>query len=431
MKSKIIILLLSIINTFYVFAGDIEPRDLKLFREGEKIVLSFSAYIPEKTVHADRRLLVTPQLYNDNGAALMETFSVTGKRMERKEKQKSLLAGRSAGDNSIANGSNGSTMFYVASILYESWMENELFLLLKVEEEGCCTREDIGAMTAMGPLDLPLPYQPSLPEVAALPSDVTQKVVEYPFLRLIDLDGSGDRSTSVRFKTASSELDMSFSSNRENVKKIANGIDLVNSDLRTRLEKITIVGFASPEGDKQLNMRLAENRAKALSQYLQQEMGIPAETFEVQSGGEDWDGLLELVRKSDMQYKDEIINIITNYPVDTRNDRLKQIGGGRPYRSIYDVLYPQLRDACYINVWYSEKEDEAAITINNAIALIASLRYDEALRSLSVVEGDSRSWNVIGTCYLLLGDYKEARIWLGKAVAAGDKEAEKNIELIK
>jgi len=52
------------------------------------------------------------------------------------------------------------------------------------------------------------------------------------------------------------------------------------------------------------------------------------------------------------------------------------------------------------------------------------------LESLLSVEHDPRSWNVIGTCYMLQGDYPKARIWLEKAIAAGDEDAKKNFDLI-
>ena len=431
MRYKIIIILLFFITISSAGATGIEPRDVKIFREGDKVILSFSAYIPEKTVRSDYRLLITPQLYNNNGIASTDIFTVTGSKMSKREKQKTRLT-KSITVNSNVNAVNGSTMLYTRSVAYQSWMENSLSLRLLMEEEGCCSTEDLGTTTSAGPFNLPLPHSPAIPEVIVLqPSEVTKKTIEYPFLRLINQDGSGDRTTSVRYKSGSSNLDLSFSSNAINTDKIINGINLINKDSRTRLEKITIVGFASPEGNNQQNMKLAENRANALSQYLQQKMNIPEATFEIQSGGEDWTGLLELVKQSDMNYKEEVIDIITNTPPAQRNERLKQLEGGRPYRSIYDVLYPQLRDACYINVWYSETKDESAETINNAIALIATLRYDEALKGLFTVESDPRSWNVIGTCYLLQGDYPKARIWLEKAVETGNKEAEKNLKLIK
>ena len=428
MKGKITILFV-IICFFSAIAGNIEPRDVKLFREGENVILSFSAYIPEKTVQANHRLLVTPQLYNDNNTVSMKLFAVTGSKMEKRDKQKKRLNKDKPAD-SYVNSSNGSTMLYAASIPYEAWMNNTLSLHLLLKEEGCCEVKDLGLIQVEHSVVLPLPHAPVLQEVQPIQSEAAKMSDKYPFLRLIDKDGAGDRSTSVRFRVSSTRLDLSFSSNAENVQKIKEGIRLVNNDEKTRLEKITIVGFASPEGNRKQNLQLSEGRAKALGRHLQQEMNIPEKTFEIQSGGEDWVGLLELVIQSEMNYKNEIIDIITNHPAEKRNERLKQLGGGRPYRSIYDVIYPQLRDACYINVWYSEKEDKAAETINHAISLIATLRYAEALESLLSVEHDPRSWNVIGTCYMLQGDYPKARIWLEKAIAAGDEDAKKNFDLI-
>ena len=429
MRSKLIIFLLSIINIFSAVAGDIETKDLKLFREGDKVVLAFSAYIPEKTVRSNYRFIVEPQLYNNNGAVSTELFTITGNQMVKREKQKRRLDKNRAASN-YANTSNGSTMFYTASVPYESWMEGTLYMRLLIKEEGCCSIEDKDAITATGAINLLLPCAPFTSEVATLPSEVTEKKTEYPFLRLINGNDQGERGASVRFKAASSSFDLAFSSNTENRDRIKDGVRLVSSNPRTNLEKITVIGFASPEGNSQLNMKLSEERAKALSRHLQREMNLPETMFEIKSGGVDWDGLLELVNQSDMNYKDEIINIITNTPPEGRNERLKQLGGGRPYQSIYDVLFPQLRDACYISVWYSEAMDEAAEIINNAIGLINNMRYDEALKSLSTVENDSRSWNVIGTCYLLQSDFSNARVWLEKAVEAGDKEAENNLNLI-
>ena len=426
----IIILLFVVTNLFYVVAGDIETKDLKLFRDKANIGLSFSVYVPENTVRTNRRMLVTPQLYNDNGMVSMTPFTVTGKQMEKREKQKRRL-NKNDSTSSFVNTTNGSSMFYVTSTLYERWMSNTLFLRLLIKEEGCCSEEDPGVIMVMGSLNLSLPHSPSLPEAQLIPSQVTQTAGEYPFLRLIDKDGEGgDRSTSVRFRGSDYNIDLLFSSNAEHVEKIKEGIRLVNSDKQTRLEKITIAGFASPEGNQQRNLELSENRAKALCQHLQQEMNLPVSIFEIQSGGEDWMGLLELVKKSDMEYKEDIINIITKQPAEKRKSLLQQLAGGRPYKSMYDVFYPQLRDACYINVWYSEKEDETANIINSAIRLISTMRYDEALKHLFAIEQDPRSWNAIGSCYILQGNYTQARVWLKKAIEAGDKEAEKNLNLI-
>jgi hypothetical protein len=53
--------------------------------------------------------------------------------------------------------------------------------------------------------------------------------------------------------------------------------------------------------------------------------------------------------------KDQVLNIIDNVPEGQRKARLQALNGGRTYRSIFDVLYPQLRSACYVDVWYDTK----------------------------------------------------------------------------
>ena len=157
-------------------------------------------------------------------------------------------------------------------------------------------------------------------------------------------------------------------------------------------------------------------------------MNLPVSLFELNAGGVDWDRLAELVNGSDMTYKEEVLAILRSHPEEERNDRLKALAGGRPYRSVLDVLYPQLRDACYIRVQYANRPDSVADTVNRAIEAIRGRKYEEAFRLLKTVEADERSWNVRGVCHLLCGDDKEAGLWLHRAVKAGNREAEENLK---
>jgi hypothetical protein len=53
--------------------------------------------------------------------------------------------------------------------------------------------------------------------------------------------------------------------------------------------------------------------------------------------------------------KDQVLNIIDNVPESQRKARLQSLNGGRTYRGMLDILYPQLRSACYLDVWYDKK----------------------------------------------------------------------------
>jgi tetratricopeptide (TPR) repeat protein len=227
---------------------------------------------------------------------------------------------------------------------------------------------------------------------------------------------------------AQTELDPTFSFNEKSLKDIIDAISLVTKDDLAKLETIDIAGYASPEGDTKQNLELAAGRAKALKDYIIGKFGFAEDMFNVTAGGTDWAGLKELVIKSDMPYKDEIIGIIDNTPEENRQAKIAALAGGRPYKSMRDVLYPQLRDACYIRVWFSEKEDVAAKEINEAIADINAGKHEEALKKLMAHKDDSRAWNAIGCVKALMEDLKQAREWFRKAAEAGDQDAAANLK---
>ena len=128
-----------------------------------------------------------------------------------------------------------------------------------------------------------------------------------------------------------------------------------------------------------------------------------------------------------MPYKSDVLEIIDNVPQKQRQAKLKSLAGGRPYQSMLDVMYPQLRDACYIQVWFSEKLDVVAEDINKAIDDINAGKYSEALALLMQHKDDSRSWNAIGSAKVYTEDLKDALKWFKKAAKAGDAEAARNL----
>ena len=169
------------------------------------------------------------------------------------------------------------------------------------------------------------------------------------------------------------------------------------------------------------------DRANALKQYISEQYNISADSIEIVAGGIDWQGLEDLVAKSDMNYKEEVLRIMHEVPENQRNSHLMSIANGRTYIGMLEQLYPQLRDACYINVWYSEGEDFVAPVISQALDKMANREWDAALSLLHTVSKDERSWNDIGVCYMMKGDYTNAEIWLQKAVDAGEDNALQNL----
>jgi TPR repeat protein len=179
-----------------------------------------------------------------------------------------------------------------------------------------------------------------------------------------------------------------------------------------------------------MNVTLSQGRADALKAYIIKVLNLDSRQFNITAGAEDWNGLKSLVEKSDLADKAKVIEIIDTTPSQEKQAALKRLSGGKTYKTLLKSFYPQLRDACYINVWYSEKEDMVAETINTAIEDVNAKRYHEAIRKLLPYKDDSRTWNTLGSAYLLTDNLEEAKKWFEAAASTGDKEAVKNLEIM-
>jgi hypothetical protein len=193
----------------------------------------------------------------------------------------------------------------------------------------------------------------TLKEVIPCPTPSIEEL--FPFVHRVGQPSSGTHMP-VRYHLDNMILYEDYSQNREHLASILNALDMILSSDSIKVARVDVEGYASPEGPLDHNKDLGQGRADALKAYiLEKEPRLTADQIQATSGGEDWYGLRCLVVESDMVGKDQVLNIIDNVPEAQRKAKLKALNGGRTYRSIWDVLYPQLRSACYIDVWYDKK----------------------------------------------------------------------------
>lgn len=114
------------------------------------------------------------------------------------------------------------------------------------------------------------------------------------------------------------------------------------------ISKIHIIAGCSPEGRWELNQRLSKNRAKRIRTVLKNYISLPDSVIVEDSRGINWKGLEELVEASDMEYKDEVLNILHTAPeyvnkVEARKLRLAYLRDGKPWEYMYKHFFPILR----------------------------------------------------------------------------------------
>lgn len=178
---------------------------------------------------------------------------------------------------------------------------------------------------------------------------------KYPFVREVGSEARRDRRLTVRFPVDNSVIKGEFMDNASSLRDILQAVQDIRVERYADLTSISITGFASPEGNEEYNRRLSKDRAEALKNYILNFTSIDPSIINVSAEGEDWMGLRDAVAKSKMAEKNQILNIIDNTPEDLRKDKLKQLNGGLTWQRLLNNIFPWLRDACYINVWYKKK----------------------------------------------------------------------------
>jgi len=155
----------------------------------------------------------------------------------------------------------------------------------------------------------------------------------------------------LEFAQGSSVINPSFRNNQKELDKINQMIITLMEDPDIRVTSIEMRGYASPEGSASSNLELSSQRAKAMREYFVRKNIIAPGSILLGIGGEDWEGLKNLLFNYPVTFKEEIFYIINSVQdLDLREQRIRNLGNGEPYRQIFRDLYPQLRRVdCQIN----------------------------------------------------------------------------------
>jgi tetratricopeptide (TPR) repeat protein len=244
----------------------------------------------------------------------------------------------------------------------------------------------------------------------------------------------GQDELAIKFKVSKIEIDSTVFDNEVTFGKILASIDKIYSDSLYRVEKIEVAGYASPEGPPDFNEWLGINRAKALIDYIIQQRpqyGLTEDNFVIRNGEENWEGLRRVLAQSDMPEKDAVIAIIDNNDIPNERKKLmiEKMDYGWVWHRMLKEIYPHLRSARYLSIYYDSTDDKAVDLINEANALVREGKYEEALEHVDSVKDDIRAYNTVGVALMMQGKFEEAMPWFEKALESSTC-AQQNIDAI-
>ena len=140
-----------------------------------------------------------------------------------------------------------------------------------------------------------------------------------------------------------------FRNNAVELAKINNTIRTVTEDKNVKPTGIVLKGYASPGGSYASNKKLADNRVKALRDYIRQKNDFKADFFTMSSEPEDWAGFKEKVEADpNVPNRSEVLAIIdSSDDPDRKEAKLRALGGGAAFRYVLKDIFPSLRRSEY------------------------------------------------------------------------------------
>ena len=157
-----------------------------------------------------------------------------------------------------------------------------------------------------------------------------------------------DKRAYIDFPVNRIELRADYRRNPAQLDSIITTIKALKADKNLQVMAINIHGFASPEGSYKHNDYLAKNRARTLTEYVHKMVELPDSIFTVSSTAEDWDGLREYIKQSDLEKKEQLLAIAQDESLtpDARDAKMKKQYPAQ-YRTLLTLCYPALRHSDY------------------------------------------------------------------------------------
>lgn len=382
---------------------------------GQTVPATVTGNIPAKFFKKNASVTITPVLVYGGQQTAATPVTYQGEKVR--------------GNNPVVNFNNGGTVTIPVNYLYNPDMQkSELFLTFNVQQGN---------------------KQYVLPQVKVANGIIATAA-------LADAGTVNPATAADKFQRVINDkytADIRFLINQANIRKgelDSQGVVDLNETLRSaaaapnqEIEEINISSYASPEGAYDFNQRLAENREKNTTAYLEGQLKKDKITefgeLTKQFTAEDWDGFQQLVAASNIQDKGLILSVLSNVKdPEVREKEIRNLAA--VFETLADQILPQLRRShitASINTIGKSDEELARLAQNDPKSLtVDELLYaatltDDNNRKAQIYEqatriypNDFRGFNNLGKAQFINKDYASAIANLNKAARLAPNSSE-------
>ncbi|MBI9068398.1 MAG: tetratricopeptide repeat protein [Salinivirgaceae bacterium] len=325
---------------------EVTPKVLEM--NGDSVEATIKVTFPTKFFQKKAILEITPVLKYEGGEKAFKTLTLQGEDVQANNQSVSFIS--------------GGTFTITSKIVFEEGMRKATL---------------VGRVKAIVGED-----NAELPEVKLADGVMSSALLLEKDAMVIAADNKF-----VRITTDSKDAAIHFVINqatirgqelkKEEMKALKDFVDTYATKENVEFKGVEISAYASPDGELDLNTKLADKRMSTSEKYFARELkkakvaGLEDANFiSAKSTPEDWDGFKKLMQESEIQDKELILRVLSMYsdPV-VREKEIKNIAAA--YEQIAEDVLPQLR--------------RSKLTVN-----IAIIGYsDEELKELAIANADT------------------------------------------
>ncbi len=166
----------------------------------------------------------------------------------------------------------------------------------------------------------------------------------------------------INFRVDETHFDAAYGNNHRHLQQLTALLEQLQSDNSVSLLDVTFCGSTSPEGSHQHNLKLSRERLSTLEAIVRRHINLPDSIITREESYIPWTWLTTQVEKSDIPYKQQILEVLTgphnivryhgDCTIDSRVLDLKKIARGKAWRELQKRYFRQMRNACAILITY-------------------------------------------------------------------------------
>lgn len=296
--------------------------------DDNNLMISMDMDLSGVKIKSNQEYIITPKVTNGVDSVLLQPVTFAGRNRfyyhDRNGQNTPFL---------VRNGKNA-VYKYRQSVPMKEWMNNAQ-IDYNVEIDGCCNEPK--ARATEGPIALidngPRTF---MADFIYIPPQASGPKVR-------ELEGSAF----IDFVVNKTVINADYRNNPRELAKITETIDQVRNDKDVTITRVSIKGYASPEGPYNNNVRLAKGRTVALKDYVKKLYNFSENIMFTDYVPEDWGGLRAYVEKSSLSNRDGILALIdSDLAPDAKDAKIKKTYP-QDYAYLLANVYPALRHSDY------------------------------------------------------------------------------------